>query len=133
VKAKIDEHETNGEDRELQRFINVHHDFQNGSQSRNNIVQDEKGDLITDSHSILAKWRIHFSQLSNVHGVNDVKQIEIYTVVPLVPEPSAFKVQTATEKLQRHKSLRFYQILGELITAGDGIITLRSIYLLILF
>jgi len=42
--------------------------------------------------------------------------------VSLVPEPSAFKVQTATEKLQRHKSPGFDQILGELITAGDGII-----------
>jgi len=64
--------------------------------------------------------------------VNDVRQIEIYTVVPLLPEPSAFKVQIATEKLQRHQSPGFDQILGELITAGDGIIVLRSIYLLIL-
>jgi len=81
----------------------VHHDFKKGSQPRNNIAQDEKGDFITDAHSILAKWRIHFSQLFNVLGVNDVRQIETHTVVPLVPESSAFKVQTTIEKLQRHK------------------------------
>ena len=55
MKAKIDEHESNREDQELQRLINMHHDFQRDSQPRNNIVQDEMGDLITDSHSILAK------------------------------------------------------------------------------
>jgi len=100
----------------------MHHDFKKGSPPRNNTVQDEKGDLVTDSHSILAKWRIHFSQLFNVHGVNDVRQIKIHTVVPLVPKPSAFKVQTAIEKLQRHKSRGFDQILGEVITAGGRII-----------
>jgi hypothetical protein len=82
----------------------MHHDFKKGSLPTTNIVWDEKGDLVTDSHSILAKWRIHFSQLFNVHGVNDVRQMEIHTVVPLVPEPSAFKVQTVIEKLQTHKS-----------------------------
>jgi len=99
----------------------VHHDFKKGSQPRNNIAQDEKGDLITDAHSILAKWRIHFSQLFSVLGVIDVRQIETHTVVPLVPEPSAFKVQITNEKLQRHKSPGVDQILGELITAGGRI------------
>jgi hypothetical protein len=28
---------------------------------RTNIVKDEKGDLIADSHSILAMWKYHFS------------------------------------------------------------------------
>ena len=30
--------------------------------------------LVTDSHSISARWRNHFSQLLNVHVVNDVRQ-----------------------------------------------------------
>jgi len=34
-----------------------------------NIVKGEKGDLVTDSHSILVKWRDNFSQLLNVHRV----------------------------------------------------------------
>ena len=34
---------------------------------------------ITGFHSILARWRNHFPQLLNVHGVNDVRQTEIHT------------------------------------------------------
>jgi hypothetical protein len=57
----------------LYRGIN---DFKTGYQPRTNIVKDEKGDLVTDYHSILARWRNHISQLLNVHGVNDVRQTE---------------------------------------------------------
>jgi len=41
---------------------------------RTNIVKDEKGDLITAFHRIMARWREHFSQLLNVHVVNGVRQ-----------------------------------------------------------
>ena len=44
-------------------------DFENGYQPRINIVKDEKGDLVTDSHGILARWRNHFSHPLKVHGV----------------------------------------------------------------
>jgi len=60
-----------------------------GHQPRTDIVKDEKSDLVTYSHSILARWRKHFSQLLNVQGVNDV-QTEIHTGEPLVPGFSAF-------------------------------------------
>jgi hypothetical protein len=53
-------------------------------------MNDEKGHLVTNSHSILARWRNRFSQLLNVHGVNGVWQTEIQTAKALVPEPSAF-------------------------------------------
>jgi hypothetical protein len=68
--------------------------------SRTNIVQDEKGDAVADCHSILSRWRNHFSELLNAQGVNDVMWTEIQTAEPLVPEPSAFKFETATEKLK---------------------------------
>jgi len=58
-------------------------DFKKTYQPRTNIVKDEKGDLVGDSHSILANWRNHFSQLLNVHGANDVRQTEIHTPEPL--------------------------------------------------
>jgi hypothetical protein len=41
------------------------------------LVKDEKDDFVIDSHAILARWRKHFSQLLNVHEVNDVRQPEI--------------------------------------------------------
>ena len=75
-----------------------------GYQPRTNIVKDENGDLVTDSHSILARWRNHFSQLLNIHGVNDVRQTELHTAEPLVPELSPFEVKFAIEKLKSHKS-----------------------------
>jgi len=49
--------------------------------------------LVADSHSILARWRNCFSQLLNVHGVNDGKQRELHTAEPLVPDPSAFELR----------------------------------------
>ena len=57
--------------------------------------------MVTDSHSILARWRNHFSQLLNVYGDNDIRHTEIHTAEPLVPEPSAFEVQMAIEKLKK--------------------------------
>ena len=53
LKAKINELETNSKIniRDLYRGVN---DFKKGYQPRTNVVKDEKGDLITDSHSILA-------------------------------------------------------------------------------
>jgi len=59
------------------------------------------GDLVADSHCILARWRNYFSQLLNVNGVNDVGQTEIHTAEPIVPEPSDFEL--AIEKLKSHK------------------------------
>jgi hypothetical protein len=59
----------------------------------------ETSDLVTDFHSILAGCRNHFSL---VHGVNDVRQTEIHTAGPLVPELSAFEFQMDIEKLKRH-------------------------------
>jgi len=62
--------------RDLYRVIN---DFKKGYQPRCNIVKDEKGDLVADSHSIVARWKNYFSQLFNVHGVKDGGQAE-YTL-----------------------------------------------------
>ena len=81
-------------------------------------MKDEKGDLVADSRSILGRWRNYFSQLLNVHGVNDVKWTAIHAAEPPVPEPSAFDVELAIEKLKGHKSSGIGQIPTELIKAG---------------
>ena len=79
-------------------------DFKKGYQPRSDGVQDERGDLVTDSHSTLAMWRNHFSQPLNVNGDNDVRQREIQTTEPEVLELSAFEIEVTIEKLKRHKS-----------------------------
>jgi hypothetical protein len=53
----------------------------------------------------------------NVHGVSDVRQAEIHTAEPLVPEPSALEVELTIEKLKSHKSPGIDQIPSELIKA----------------
>jgi len=74
--------------------------------------------LVADSHGIMARWRNYFYQLLNVHEVNDIRQAEIHTVEPLVPEPSTFEVELAIEKLKNHQSPGIDQIPAELIKAG---------------
>ena len=93
-------------------------DFKKGYQPRTSIVKDKKCGLVTDSHSILAKWRNPCCQELNVHGVNDIRQIEIQTAEPLVPKPSAFEAEMAIEKLKRNISPGIDQIPAELIKAG---------------
>ena len=77
-----------------------------------------KGDLVADSHSTLARWRNYFSQLLNVHGVNDVRHTDIHTSEPVVPEPSASEFELPIEKVKSHKSPHIDQIPAELIKAG---------------
>ena len=60
----------------------------------------------------------------NVHGVNNVKHVEKIAAEPLVPQPSAFKVEMAIEKPKRHKPSGIDQIPSELIKARGR--TIRS-------
>ena len=66
------------------------------------IVKDEKCDLVADCHSILARRRNRFPQLLNIYGVNDVRQTEIHTAEPLVPESSTIEVEMAVKELKTH-------------------------------
>ena len=110
LKAKINELETNSKTKNIRDFYVGIIDFKNGYQPKTNIVNDENVGLVTDSQSILARWKNHFSQLLNVCGVYDVRQTEIHEAEPPVPEPSAFEVEMALENLKRHKSTGFDQI-----------------------
>jgi len=96
-------------------------EFKKGYQPITNIINDEKGDFVTDSHSILARWKSHFNRLLNVHEVPDIKQTETHTAGQLVPEPNAFEFEMAIEKLRRHKSPGTDQIPTELNKAEGRI------------
>jgi len=97
LKAKISELETNSKNKNIRDLCRGIIYFKKGYHPRPNIVEDEQGDLVTDSHSILASWRNHLFQLLNVHGVNDVRQTEIQTTVTIVPEPRTLEVEMAFE------------------------------------
>jgi len=92
LKAKIEELKTNSKIKNIRDLYRGINHFKKGYQLRTNIVKEDKGDLVADSHNILTRWRNYFSQLLNVHGVNDVRQTEIHTAELLVPEPRASEV-----------------------------------------
>jgi len=118
LKGKIKELATNSKIKNIRHLYRGISDFKKGYQPRTNIVKDEKGNLVADSHSILARGRKRFSQLLNIHGIKDDRQTEIHTAEPLVPEPSAIEVELANEKLNSHKSPGIDQKPAELINAG---------------
>ena len=128
---KIDEHET-PLDQKYQRFYRGISDFKKGYQVRTDIAKDEKGDLVADSNITLAWGRKHFSQLLNVHGVSEIRQTEIDTAEPLVPESSTFEFNVGIGKLRKPNSLGIYQIQAELNKQGVGIIRPEIHILLIL-
>jgi hypothetical protein len=64
----------------------------------------------------LNRWKDYFCQVSNVHEINDVRQAEIHTAEPFLPEPSSFEIEIAIEKVKKYTD----QIPAELIQAGDN-------------
>jgi hypothetical protein len=93
-------------------------EFKKGYQPRINIIKDENGNLLADPQSVLNRWKNFFNQVLNVHRVHDVRQMDIHTAKPLVPEPSLVKVEIAIGKLKRYKSPSTDQLLAKLIKAG---------------
>jgi hypothetical protein len=63
-----------------------------------------------------------FSQLLNAHRVSDIRQIDIHTAEPLVPDPSTFEVDITVAKLKGYKSPGSDQLQAEFIQAGDEIL-----------
>jgi hypothetical protein len=61
LKSKIEELETNSKIENIRDMYRGISDIKKVYQPRTNIVKDEKGDLVADSHSILSRWRKYFS------------------------------------------------------------------------
>jgi hypothetical protein len=101
----------------LQNFQS-HDEFKKGYQHRINIKKDENGNLIADPQNVLKRWKNFFNQVLNVHGVHDVRQKDVHTAEPLVPEPSLVEVEIIIGTLKSYKSPGTDQIPAELIKAG---------------
>jgi hypothetical protein len=65
----------------------------------------------------------YFCTLLNVQRVGGIRQTEIQTAEPFVPEPSISEVEVAIGNLKSYKSPGADQIPTELIQAGGGNIT----------
>jgi hypothetical protein len=69
-------------------------------------------------HNILNRWKNYFCQLFNVHGAGGVKQTEMHTARPFLPDSSASETEVAVGKLKRYKAPGVDQIQAELIHVG---------------
>jgi hypothetical protein len=68
----------------------------------------------------------------NLHRVNDVRQTEIHTAEPLVPQPNSSEDEIAIEKLKRYKLSGIDRIITEMIEAEREHYFMRSTNILIL-
>jgi hypothetical protein len=118
LKDKINELKSSSKNRNIRDLYRGRNDLKMGYEPRNNLVKDETGDLLADAQKILNRWKNYFCQLLNVHGTGGVRQTEVQTAEPFVPEPSASEAGVATGKLKRYKSPRVDQIPAELVQAG---------------
>ena len=57
LEAKINELETNSKNKNIRELYRGICDFKKGYQAGTGIVKDGKGDLVADSHRVLARWR----------------------------------------------------------------------------
>jgi len=125
LRNKIEELLTNSRIQNIRDLYRGINDFKKGYQPRCNTVKNEKSDWVTDTHSIVVRWRHYYSTFSNEHGVKQAGQAEIHTAEPLVPESSAFEFELAFGKLKSHKSPGIDQLPAELNKAGVRTINWR--------
>jgi hypothetical protein len=109
-------------DNDIKDLYRGRNDFKTGYQPRTNLVKDENGDMLADPHNIMNRWKKYYSQLLNVHRVSDIRQIDIHSAEPVVPDSSPFEVEIAIAKLKRYKSPGSGQIPAEIIQTGDEIL-----------
>jgi hypothetical protein len=79
-------------------------EFNRGYQPKSNLVKDENGDLLAGFHNILNRRKNYFSQLLNLHRISEVRQIEIRTAKPLVPDPGHVVFDIAIALFKRYIS-----------------------------
>jgi hypothetical protein len=68
----------------------------------------------------LTRWKNYFCKLLNVQGPGGIRQTEIHTSEPFVPEPSAAEFEVAIGRIKRYKAPGSDQIPAELIQGGGG-------------
>jgi hypothetical protein len=124
LKDKINETELNSKNKNMRDLYRGITEFKKGYQPKTNLVKDPQ--------EILTRWKNYFCQLLNVQGPGSIRQTEIHTAEPFVPEPSAAEIVVTIRKVKRYKTPGSNQIPAELIQAvgGGGHCILRYINLL---
>jgi hypothetical protein len=118
LKDKINELESNRKNNNIRKFYRGINEFNKGYQPRSNLAKNERGALLADHNKILNRWKDYFCELLNDHGVGGVRETEIHTAEPFVPESCASEVEVAIGELISYNSPGFDQIPAEVIQAG---------------
>jgi hypothetical protein len=74
--------------------------------------------MLADSHIVLNRWKNSSNHVLNVHGVHDVRQMDIHAAEPLMSEPSLVEVEIAIGKLKSCKYPGTNNIRAKLNKAG---------------
>jgi hypothetical protein len=104
VRGKINELEANNKNKNIRDVYRSINEFKKKYQPRIKIIKDKNGNLLADLQNVLNRWKNLFDQVLKVHGFHDVRQMDIHTAEPLMPEPSLVEVEIATGKLESYKS-----------------------------
>jgi acyl carrier protein phosphodiesterase len=86
LKDKINDLAINSKKKNITGSYRRINEFKENFQNRTNLVKDVNGDMLAHSHTILNRWKNFFSELLNVYRVSVVRQIEIHTAEPIIPE-----------------------------------------------
>jgi hypothetical protein len=89
LKDKINELELDSKNKNIRDLYRGINEFKKGYQPRTNLIKDKRCDLLADPYKILNRWKNYFCQLFNVHVVGGIRQTEMHSAEPFVPEPSA--------------------------------------------
>jgi hypothetical protein len=102
MKDKINERQSNSKNKNIRDMFNGITEFKKDYQLRTDLVKDDRGDILADPHRILNKWKNYFCQLLNVQEVGGVRETEIQTAEPFVPEVIASGFEVAIRKFKRY-------------------------------
>jgi hypothetical protein len=65
------------------------------------LIKDENYDPFGVCHNILYKWKNYFAPIPNVRRTADVRQIEIHSAEPILPEHSPYYFEADIGKLKK--------------------------------
>jgi hypothetical protein len=95
LKGKFNELETNNKNKNVRYLYRGINEFKKCYKPRMNIRKNKNGKLLADLQKDLNSWKNFFNQVLNIHGFHVVRQMDMHTAEPLVPEPSLVEVEIA--------------------------------------
>jgi hypothetical protein len=104
LKDKINQLESNSKNKNIRDLYMSINEFQKRYQPRTTLVKNMRCYLLMDPHTVLNRWKNYFCQLLNIPGAGAVRQTEVQTVKPFVPESSVSEVEVAMIRFKQERN-----------------------------